>query len=50
MKNIIPISALRNNYSEISKAIKSSNEPMILTKNGYADMVILSVEQFQERI
>lgn len=49
MENIRPISDLRNNYSDISKAIKDSNEPMILTKNGYADMVVMSIEQFQER-
>lgn len=49
MDNIRPISDLRNNYSELSKSVKESNEPLILTKNGYADMVLMSIEQFEER-
>ena len=49
MENIRPISDLRNNYSELSKIVKESSEPMILTKNGYADMILMSVEQFEER-
>ena len=49
MENIRPISDLRNNYSELSKMIKKSSEPIILTKNGCADMVLMSVEQFEER-
>ena len=49
MENIRPVSDLRNNYVELSKAVKESNEPVILTKNGYADMVLMSVEQYEER-
>ena len=49
MNNIRPISDLRNNYSELSKIVKESSEPLILTKNGYADMVLMSIEQFKER-
>ena len=49
MENIRPISDLRNNYSDVSRIVKESNEPMILTKNGYADMVLMSVEQFEKR-
>ena len=49
MNNIRPISDLRNNYSELSKEIKDSSEPIILTKNGYADMVLMSIEQYEER-
>ena len=49
MENIRPISDLRNNYSELSRVVKESSEPMILTKNGYADMILMSVEQFEER-
>jgi len=49
MENIRPISDLRNNYSDLSKAVKESGEPVILTKNGYADMVLMSIEQFEER-
>ena len=49
MDKIRPVSDLRNNYAELSKTVKESSEPVILTKNGYADMVLMSVEQFEER-
>jgi len=49
MQSIRPISDLRNNYAEISQTVKESSEPMILTKNGYADMVLMSIEQFEAR-
>ena len=49
MENIRPSSDLRNNYSEISRIVKESSEPMIITKNGYADLILMSVEQFTER-
>ena len=48
MLNIRPISDLRNNYQEVSKEVKESKEPLVLTKNGYADMVLMSVEQYAE--
>ena len=47
MENIRPVSELRNNFTDISRIIKESNEPMILTKNGYAEMVVLSAEAFE---
>lgn len=47
MENIRPVSELRNNFTDISRVIKESNEPMILTKNGYADMIVLSAEAFE---
>lgn len=46
MNQIRPISDLRNNFAEISKIVHSLNEPVFLTKNGYGDMVVMSVEQF----
>ncbi|MCQ2108217.1 MAG: type II toxin-antitoxin system Phd/YefM family antitoxin [Fibrobacter sp.] len=47
MKNIRPVSDLRNNFAEISRQVHESDEPVILTKNGYGDMVVLSMEAFE---
>lgn len=47
MKKIRPVSDLRNNFAEISKIVHDTNEPVILTKNGYGDMVVLSMEAFE---
>ena len=44
---IRPISDLRNNFADISKTVHETNQPVILTKNGYGDMVVLSVEAFE---
>ncbi len=47
MPQIRPVSDLRNNFSEISRAVHQSGEPVILTKNGYGDMVVLSYEDYE---
>lgn len=44
---IRPISDLRNNFADISKTVHESAKPVFLTKNGYADMVVLSMEAFE---
>ena len=45
---IRPISDLRNNFAEISRIVHGSPEPVYLTKNGYGDMVVMSVELFEK--
>ncbi|KKM10619.1 prevent-host-death protein [Clostridiales bacterium PH28_bin88] len=47
MPQIRPISDLRNNFAEISRIVHEGGEPVFLTKNGYGDMVVMSVEQFE---
>ena len=47
MPQIRPISDLRNNFTEISRIVHEEGEPVFLTKNGYGDMVVMSVEQFE---
>ncbi|SCW78540.1 prevent-host-death family protein [Paenibacillus tianmuensis] len=47
MPQIRPVSDLRNNFAEISKIVHESNEPVFLTKNGYGDMVVMSIEQYE---
>lgn len=42
---ILPIKDLRNT-NEISKTVKEENDPIFITKNGYADMVIMSQDVF----
>lgn len=47
MKMIRPVSDLRNNFADISKTVHETAQPVFLTKNGYGDMVILSMEAFE---
>ena len=35
------------NFAEISKTVHESNEPVFLTKNGYGDMVVMSLESYE---
>lgn len=47
MPQIIPIRDLKNT-GEISQKCHSSNEPIFITKNGYGDMVIMSMETYEK--
>ena len=47
MPQIIPIKDLKNT-SEISDMCHKSEEPIYVTKNGYGDMVIMSMETFEK--
>ncbi len=49
MPQIIPIKELKNT-SEISEMCHDSNEPIYVTKNGYGDMVIMSIELYEQTI
>ena len=46
MPHIIPIKDLKNT-SEISEMCHKTDEPIYITKNGYGDMVIMSMEIFE---
>lgn len=48
MLDIRPVSDLRNKYPEIEEAVLKSGEPVILTKNGYGSMVLMSLEKYAE--
>lgn len=48
MAQIRPISDLRNKFTEISLIVHEQKEPIYLTKNGYGDMVVMSIEQFEQ--
>lgn len=47
MTQIRPVSDLRNRFADISHAVHESGEPVILTKNGYGDMVVLSYDAYE---
>lgn len=47
MERIRPVSDLRNNFADISKIVHDEGKPVILTKNGYGDMVVMSLESFE---
>ena len=46
---IIPIKELRDT-NKISDLCNESNEPIFITKNGYGDMVIMSIKTYEEKL
>lgn len=49
MPQIRPITELRNT-NEISELCHAKKEPVFITKNGYGDLVVLSIEAYEELI
>lgn len=47
LPKVIPINELKNT-ANISKMCKDSNVPIIITKNGYSDMVLMSVDLYEQ--
>ncbi len=47
MNNIRHVWDLRNNFAEISKTVHETKQPVFLTKNGFGDMVVLSMEAYE---
>lgn len=47
MPHIRPVSDLRNNFADISRLVHETEQPVFLTKNGYGDMVVMSMEAFE---
>lgn len=47
MPQIIPIKDLKNT-SEISQKCHETDEPIFITKNGYGDMVIMSIDVYEK--
>lgn len=48
MPQIIPIKDLKNT-AEISEMCHKSKEPIYITRNGYGDMVIMSMEVYEKQ-
>ena len=49
MPQIIPIRDLKNT-SEISELCHGAGEPIFVTKNGYGDMVIMSMAAYEQQL
>ena len=49
MPEIIPIRDLKNTNG-ISQRCHESQEPIFVTKNGYGDMVIMSIEAYERQM
>lgn len=49
MPRIIPIRDLKDT-SAISQMCSESQEPIYITKNGYGDMVIMSMKAYEEKM
>lgn len=49
MPRIRPITDLRNT-NEISELCHATREPLFITKNGYGDLVVMSIEAYEEMI
>ncbi len=47
MATIIPIKDLKDT-AKISKMCNEANEPIFITKNGYGDMVLMSIKVYEE--
>lgn len=47
MPQIRPITDLRNT-NEISDICHAKKEPVFITKNGYGDLVIMSIETYEQ--
>ncbi len=49
MPQIRPITDLRNT-TEISEVCHARREPVFITKNGYGDLVVMSIETYEELV
>ena len=49
MPQIRPITDLRNT-NEISELCHAKREPIFITKNGYGDLVVMSIEMYEEML
>ena len=48
MPQIRPITDLRNT-NEISEACHKKHEPIFITKNGYGDLVVMSIDTYERQ-
>jgi len=49
MPHIIPIRDLKKT-SELSELCRNAREPVFITKNGYGEMVIMSMETYEQTL
>ena len=49
MPRIIPIRDMRNT-AKLSEMCNQSDEPIFITKNGYGDMVVMSMAAYEQQL
>ncbi|UMZ74525.1 type II toxin-antitoxin system prevent-host-death family antitoxin [Natranaerofaba carboxydovora] len=49
MPEIRPMKDLRNT-TEISELCHATDEPIYITKNGYGDLVVMSIEAYEKKM
>lgn len=49
LPKVVPINELKNT-AQISQTCKDSDVPIIVTKNGYGDMVLMSLSLYEKTI
>lgn len=49
MPRIIPIRDMRDT-TKISEMCNATNEPIFITKNGYGDMVVMSMATYEQHL
>ena len=47
MNKIRPVSDLHSCFEDISRMVHETQKPVFLTKNGYGDMVVMSMEAYE---
>ncbi|MEW5986366.1 MAG: type II toxin-antitoxin system prevent-host-death family antitoxin [Chloroflexota bacterium] len=48
MHAIRPMSDLRNHTSEILELVHTENQPVFITRNGYGDLVVMSLAHYDQ--
>ena len=48
MATVKPISDLRNRFKNISTLVHKKDEPIIITKNGESNMVVMSYDHYKK--
>lgn len=49
LPKVMPINELKNT-AQITQTCKESKVPIVITKNGYGEMVLMSVELYEQTI
>ena len=47
--NLKSSTTLRNDYQQVAALARASGEPVVITERGEADLVLLSIEAYEER-
>lgn len=46
--NVKPSATIRQNYNEIAEMCRSTGEPVLLTKNGEGDLVVMDIDTYNK--